>query len=75
MEKVIIYSNGITCCGVCAENSLNIKEISKRVNELNPIMSSYKRKFSEDRFFNGGKTNLCSCEKFAESRKHYLFNY
>lgn len=74
MEDIIIYSSGIVAASVCAKNTISIEMITEYLNTESPTDISSKWSLSKDRHFKGGQTNPCSCDKYPETRKHYLFN-
>ena len=74
MKKIEVYSIGICCASVCADNSCTIKEITKELNNEHPTGIKGKWKFSKDQNFKGGQPNPCSCNQNPNIRKHYLFN-
>jgi len=72
MEDVIIYTQGIIFCSVCAKKGLTIQEITDKVNELNPTGIGSKWQLSKEKF-KGGEENPAQCNKYPD-RLHYLFN-
>jgi len=72
MKDVIIYSNGICNCYVCAKATLSVKEVTKAVNAINPTGIQSKWKKAKENF-SSGETNPCVCNVFPETRNHYLF--
>lgn len=73
-EKIIIYSQGIIAMSICADNSVSVKEIEVFANTENPTGIDSKWKLSEDKTFKSGESNPCKCDKFPNTRKHYLLN-
>lgn len=74
MDKVIPYSIGIFSASVCADNGLTPTEVEKEFNRSSPAGTTNGWKLSDDTHFKQGKTNPCPCDKFPETRTHYLFN-
>lgn len=73
-EKVIPYSVGPLSASVCAANSLSPEEVEKEFNRISPSGTTNGWQISADTHFKGGAPNPCPCDKFPETRKHYLFN-
>ena len=73
MDKVIPYSIGILSASVCANNKLSPQEVEKEFNKVSPSGTTNGWKISDDTHFLQGKPNPCPCDKFPETRKHYLF--
>ncbi len=74
MEKVIAYSLGMFTASVCAVNDLTPQEVQDEFNRISPSGTENGWVLSEDTHFRQGNTNPCPCDKFPETRKHYLFN-
>ena len=70
MKKIVIYSNGLIHCSVCADAKLTKQEVEAETNLENPTGIGSQWRVSKDQFNDGGK-NPKPCEE-DKSRKHYL---
>lgn len=71
MSDVVIYSEGIVACSVCAPAVLTVEQVEDAVNAQSPtgIMSQWTH--SADPTFRTGQPNPCPCES-DPFRTHYL---
>lgn len=69
---VMVYSNGLVHCSVCAPNSMLPDDIVKEVNRLNPSGTTHGWQIADAETFADGTPMPCSCEDDPEHRKHYL---
>lgn len=74
MEKVIPYSIGPMTASVCADNSLSLEEVVTEFNKISPSGTMNGWGLSPDTHFLQGQPNPCPCDRYPETRKHYLFN-
>lgn len=70
MENLIVYSNGLVHCSVCADNNLSKEEVERLVNARNCAGTQNGWKIDTEKFADGGD-NPHQCEK-DENRLHYL---
>lgn len=74
MEEIIPYSVGLCFASVCALKGVSIAKITSELNSQFPTGIRSKWKLSKNKKFNSGETNPCNCDRFPETRTHYLFN-
>lgn len=68
---IVIYSDGIVHCSVCAPNAMTPEEVAQAVNKRNPTGISSTWKVSEEPFA-GGESNPAPCSHGSDARAHYL---
>lgn len=73
MSEVMIYSDGLVYCSVCAPKDMPIEEVTTEVNRQQPTGIASQWHLSEDKTFRDGLPNPTPCE-VESSRIHYLFN-
>lgn len=72
-SDVIVYSYGLTACSVCAPKAMTTDQVVTRVNEIEPTGIESAWQFDvESPSFKTGQPNPGPCDKFPESRVHYL---
>lgn len=73
MNKVMVYTEGLVFCSVCAPKDMPIEQVTKEVNRISPTMIKSDWRLSTDVTFKDGRSNPCVCE-VDSARQHYLFN-
>lgn len=73
MNEVMIYSDGLLYCSVCAPKDMPIEAVTNEVNRQQPTGITSQWQLSKDETFKNGEPNPCPCEK-DNTRLHYLFN-
>lgn len=71
LEEVVIYSQGIVACSVCAPISMPVAEVEAQVNEMSPIGPTLQWHVSPDKTFLTGEPNPFPCPDNS-NRLHYL---
>ena len=72
LNKVEVYSMGITSCSICVPKELTIKQIEEAANTLTPTNIGTDWKVSNDKFFNDGTTPMPKVCEVDKDKKHYL---
>lgn len=73
--EVLVYSNGIVCCSVCAPATMSPTEVASEVNRMHPTGIQSEWALSSDPTFADGKLkNGCPCDSYPEERRHWLLN-
>lgn len=71
-ESVVIYSNGLVHCSVCAPGTMAMDEVAAAVNAQNPTgLDDVPWEVSGDAVFRSGEPNPAPCNSVA-GRVHWL---
>ena len=73
METIEIYSVGICYMSVCASNNISLDKIEMIANDRYPTEISHHWSIANEPFISGDP-NPCPCDKFPDTRKHYLLH-
>lgn len=71
-SEVVVYSQGLISCSVCAPAQLTAEEVAAAVNVVNPTGISSEWKVSSDTTFKTGHPMPSACDKEPETLRHWL---
>jgi hypothetical protein len=72
-DPIVIYSNGLCYCSVCAPSDYTEEMLEEEVNMIHPTGMDGKWSVSKDKFFSTGQTNPCQCHD-TDERRHWLMS-
>lgn len=73
-KELDIYSSALVYCSVCADKNMLPAEIEERVNSENPTGIESRWHISENKTFTDGNKNPTPCNKYPDTKIHYLLN-
>lgn len=72
LAPVVVYAEGLCFLSACVHNSVS-SEDAERFVRMNHVAGTSNNWKLHDEPFNTGEPNPCPCDKFPDTRKHYLF--